>query len=135
MSERADSGIEIRRILLLTKLRESPRGMTMDQIAIVCRKVPGFSFAGTSLWQGAREVLQSLINDKLVAVRTRFSITAKGQEYLSDPLKWKLNVETTEEVERRLFWNSIYDVFDRALARLRAKSPEKKLPSLDREHS
>lgn len=99
--------------------------MTMEQIVMVCRKVPGFNLAGATLWQGAREVLQSLINDKLVAVRTRFSITLKGQEYVADPLKWKLNVETTEEVERRLFWNNIYEIFDRALARLRTKSPEK----------
>ena len=105
----------------------------MDQIVMVCRKVPGFNFGGSTLWQGAREVLQSLINDKLVTVHTRFSINVKGEEYLADPLKWKLNVETTEEAERRLFWNSIYDIFDKALARVRAKSPEK-LAASDRRH-
>lgn len=125
MSGRADSGIEIRRILLLTKLRESPKGLTMDQIVMVCRKVPGFNVEGVTLWQEAREVLQTLINDKLVTVHTRFSITLKGQEYLSDPLKWKLSVETSEDLEKRLFWNSIYEVFDRAFARLRSRSQEK----------
>lgn len=97
----------------------------MDQIVMVCRKVPGFSVPGVTFWQEAREVLQTLINDKLVTVRTRFSITSKGQEYLSDPLKWKLNLETSEEMERRIFWNSIYEVFDKAFARLRARSQEK----------
>lgn len=121
MDGRADAGIEIRRILLLTKLRESVRGMTMDQIVMVCRKVPGWDITGISLWQGAREVLQTLINDQLVEVKTRFLITSKGRGYLDDPLKWKLNMETSEEMEKRLFWNSILEVFDRAFARLRSK--------------
>ena len=123
MDGRADSGIEIRRILLLTKLRESVRGMTMDQIVMVCRKVPGWDITGVSLWQGAREVLQTLINDQLVEVKTRFLITNKGRGYLDDPLKWKLNMETSEEMEKRLIWNSILEVFDKAFARLRSKSP------------
>jgi hypothetical protein len=50
----------------------------------------------------------------------------KGKEYLADPLKWRLNVPTTEETERKLFWNSIYEVFDKALARLLAKSEQKR---------
>ncbi len=124
MDRRADSGIEIRRILLLTKLRESAKGMTMDQIVMVCRKVPGWNITGKHLWDGVREVLQTLINDKLVAVKNRFLITPRGREYLDDPLKWNLNVETNEEVEQRLFWNSVYQVFDRAFARLRLRSKE-----------
>ena len=66
--------------------------------------------------------MQSLINDGLVAVKTKFLITMKGRDYLADPLKWRLNVETTQEVERKLFWNSIYEIFDKALTRLRARS-------------
>ena len=120
----ADSGIEIRRILLLTKLREYVKGMTMDQIVKVCQKVPGWNISGTKLWDGVREVLQTLINDQLVEVKTRFLITSKGQEYLADPLKWKLNIETPGEVERRLFWKDVYEVFNKAYARLRAWSQE-----------
>jgi hypothetical protein len=36
-------------------------------------------------------------------------------------LRWRIIAETTEEVERRLFWDSIYKVFDRAYRRLRSK--------------
>jgi hypothetical protein len=125
MNGRADSGIEIRRILLLTRLRENPKGMTMNQLVKDCGKVDGWNIVGTTLWEGVREVLQSLINEKLVAVKTKFLITVKGKEYLADPLKWRLNVERTEETERNLFWNSIYDVFDRALARLLARSQQR----------
>ena len=124
MLDGADSGIEIRRILLLTKLRESAKGKTMDQIVQVCQKVPGWNISGKRLWDGVREVLQTLINDQLVEVKTRFLITSKGQEYLADPLKWKLNIETPGEVERRLFWKDVYEVFNKAYARLRAWSQE-----------
>ena len=120
----ADSGIEIRRILLLTKLRGSAKGMTMEQIIQVCQKVPGWNISGTKLWDGVRDVLQTLINDQLVDVKTRFLITTKGQEYLADPLRWKLNIETAGEVERRLFWKDIYEVFNKAYARLRVWSQE-----------
>jgi hypothetical protein len=125
MDGRADSGIEIRRILLLTRLRENPKGMTMNQLVRDCGKVEGWSITGTNLWEGVRRVLQSLIDDRLVAVKTRFLITMKGKEYIADPMKWQLNVETTEEVERKLFWITIYDIFDKALARLLAKSQQK----------
>ena len=124
MRDGADSGIEIRRILLLTKLRESAKGMTMEQIVRVCQKVPGWNISGTKLWDGVREVLQTLINDQLVDVKTRFLITTKGQDYLADPLRWKLNIETPGEVERRLFWKDIYEVFNKAYARLRVWSQE-----------
>ncbi len=122
MEGRADSGIEIRRILLLTRLQKSPRGLTMNQLVRDCSKVDGWNILGTGLWEGVRIVLQSLINDGLVAVKTKFLITMKGRDYLADPLKWRLNVETAEEVERKLFWNSIYEIFDKALTRLRARS-------------
>lgn len=126
MEGRAGSSIEIRRILLLTRLRDSNKGMTMSQIVKDCGKVEGWNFVGGSLWEEVRHVLQSLINDRLVAVKTRFLITAKGQEYLADPLKWQLKVETSEDMERKLFWSSIYDVFDKALAKLLLRSQEKK---------
>jgi len=122
MEGRADSGIEIRRILLLTRLQKSPRGLTMNQLVRDCSKVEGWNILGTGLWEGVRIVLQSLINDGLVALKTKFLITMKGRDYLADPLKWRLNVETTQEVERKLFWNSIYEIFDKALTRLRARS-------------
>ena len=124
MRDGADSGIEIRRILLLTKLRESAKGMTMEQIVQVCQKVPGWNISGTKLWDGVREVVQTLINDQLVDVKTRFLITTKGREYLADPLRWKLNIETPGEVERRLFWKDIYEVFNKAYGRLRVWSQE-----------
>ncbi len=122
MEGRADSGIEIRRILLLTRLQKSPRGLTMNQLVRDCSKVDGWNILGTGLLEGVRVVLQSLINDGLVALKTKFLITMKGRDYLADPLKWRLNVETAEEVERKLFWNSIYEIFDKALTRLRARS-------------
>ena len=122
MEGRADSGIEIRRILLLTRLQKSPRGLTMNQLVRDCSKVDGWNILGTGLLEGVRIVLQSLINDGLVALKTKFLITMKGRDYLADPLKWRLNVETAEEVERKLFWNSIYEIFDKALTRLRARS-------------
>ncbi|OLB47559.1 hypothetical protein AUH73_04275 [archaeon 13_1_40CM_4_53_4] len=122
MEGRADSGIEIRRILLLTRLQKTPKGLTMNQLVRDCSRVDGWNILGTGLWEGVRIVLQSLINDGLVAVKTKFLITMKGRDYLADPLKWRLNVETTQEVERKLFWNSIYEIFDKALTRLRARS-------------
>jgi len=125
MDGRADSGIEIRRILLLTRLRETAKGLTMSQLVRDCGKVDGWSIVGASMWEGVRQVLQSLINEGLVAVKSRFLITSKGEDYLADPLKWRLKVETDEEKERQLFWNSIYNVFDRALARLLARSQVK----------
>ena len=96
----------------------------MDQIVQVCRKVPGWNIAGSNVWEGARDVLQTLINDQLVEVKTRFLITTKGREYLADPLKWKLEVETPQEAYRRLFWKEIYEVFNKAYAKLRARSQE-----------
>ena len=122
MEGRADSGIEIRRILLLTRLQKTQKGLTMNQLVRDCSRVDGWNILGTGLWEGVRIVLQSLINDGLVAVKTKFLITMKGRDYLADPLKWRLNVETTQEVERKLFWNSIYEIFDKALTRLRARS-------------
>lgn len=117
---RAGPGIEIRRILLLTRLREKAKGMTMNQLVEDCGRVPGWNTRGDSLWESVRLVLQSLIDDRLVAAKARFGITEKGREYLEDPLKWRIEVETREELEERLFWKSILEVFDRAYSRLRS---------------
>ena len=121
MSERADSGSEIRRILLLTRLRESPQGLTMNQLVKDCSKIDGWSITPKAPWESVRRIIQSLINDQLVTVKNRFLITVKGREYLDDPLKWRLNVETSEEENQTLFWNNIYAIFDKAFARLKSK--------------
>jgi hypothetical protein len=118
---RADSGVEIRRILLLTRLKDAPKGMTMSQIVKDCSKVAGWKAPGESSEEIAREVLQSLIDDKLVALGTRFGATIKGLDYLEDPLKWRIDERTTEELADNIFWKEIYDAFDKAYHRLRSK--------------
>jgi hypothetical protein len=115
----AEPGIEIRRIVLLTRLRDTAKGMTMTQLVRDCSRVAGWSIAGHSLRDGVRFVLQTLIDDKLVAARARFVITSKGQEYLEDPLKWRVEVETREHVEENVFWKNILAVFDKAYSKLR----------------
>ncbi len=121
MDGRAESGLEIRRILLLTRLRTSAKGMTVAQITKDAARVEGWKVSGTPISESVRAVLQSLIDDKLIAVKDRFRISARGREYLEDPLRWRINVGSVEEVERKLFWNNIYAIFDKALARLRSK--------------
>jgi hypothetical protein len=122
MDGRVDSGLEIRRILLLTRLRENAKGMTLSQMTKDVAKVAGWGVSGTPLSDSVRGVLQTLIDEKLIAVKARFVISSKGRQYLEDPLRWRLNVGTADEVERKLFWNSIYAVFDKAFARLRSKA-------------
>lgn len=117
-----ESGVEIRRIILLTRLRESVKGMTMKQLVRDCSRVPGWSVVGQSLWEGIRSILQSLIDDKLVASRTRFVLTDKGRDYLADPLKWRVEVQTKEHLEENMFWKSILAVFDRAYSKLRSST-------------
>jgi hypothetical protein len=121
MEGRADSGIEIRRLLLLTRLRNSPKGATMVKLANDCERVPGWNVPGKTSWDLVRMVLQSLLDDRLVAVKTNFELTAKGREYLEDPSKWQISGRTTEDIEQRLFWESIYEVFDKAYRGLRSK--------------
>jgi hypothetical protein len=121
LDARADSGLEIRRILLLTGLKDAPKGMTMSQIVKDCSKVAGWNAPGKSSEEIAREVLQSLIDDKLVSLGTRFGATLKGLDYLEDPLKWRIDERTTEELADNIFWKEIYDVFDKAFHRLRSK--------------
>ena len=122
MESRVDSGLEIRRILLLTRLRDVSKGMTMAQLVKDCAKVSGWDIPGKTGWEVVQHVLQSLIDDKLVALGTRFVTTVKGREYLEDPLKWRIDERTTEELADNMFWKEIYDVFDKAYHRLRPKS-------------
>jgi len=122
LESRVDSGLEIRRILLLTRLKDVPKGMTMSQLVKDCGKVSGWDVPGKTGWEVVQHVLQSLIDDKLVALGTRFAATVKGREYLEDPLKWRIDERTTEELADNMFWKEIYDVFDKAYHRLRPKS-------------
>ena len=119
---RSEPGIEIRRIILLTRLRDTPNGMTMQKLVKDCSRVPGWSVPGASHWDGTRHVLQTLIDDRLVAAKARFQLTEKGREYLADPLRWRIQVETRdgEEAEGGVLWKGILEVFDRAYARLRS---------------
>jgi hypothetical protein len=118
---RTDSGLEIRRLLLLTRLRNASKGLTMPKLASDCEKVPGWKVPGTSSWDIVRMVLQSLLDDRLVSVKKNFELTTKGREYLQDPSKWQIDGRTTEDIEQRLFWESIYQVFDKAYRGLRSK--------------
>ena len=96
--------------------------MTMPQIVKDCSKVSGWGVPGKPSEDIVKEVLQSLIDDKLVALGTRFGATIKGLEYLEDPLKWRIDERTTEELANNMFWKEIYDVFDRAYHKLRTKT-------------
>jgi hypothetical protein len=117
----ADSGLEIRRVLLLTRLRNASKGLTMLKLVNGCEKVPGWGMPGKTTWEIVRMVLQSLIDDRFVAVKKNFELTAKGRDYLEDPTKWRIEGGTTEDIEQKLFWESIYEVFDKAYRGLRSK--------------
>jgi len=93
----------------------------MVKLANDCERVPGWSVPGKTPWDLVRMVLQSLLDDRLVAVKTNFELTTKGREYLEDPSKWQIDGRTTEDIEQRLFWESIYEVFDKAYRGLRSK--------------
>ncbi len=121
MEGRADSGLEIRRLLLLTRLRNASKGLTMLKLVNDCEKVPGWKVAGKTSWDIVRMVLQSLIDDRLVAVKKNFELTMKGRDYLENPSKWQIDGKTTEDIEQKLFWESIYQVFDKAYRGLRTK--------------
>jgi hypothetical protein len=96
--------------------------MTMPQLEKDCAKVSGWNIPGKTSWEVVKEVLQSLIDEKLVALGTRFVATVKGSEYLEDPLKWRIDERTTEDLAEKMFWNEIYDVFGRAYRRLRSQT-------------
>ena len=121
MEGRADSGLEIRRLLLLTRLRNAPTGLTMPKLVNDCEKVPGWKVPGTVSSEIVRIVLQSLIDDRLVALKKNFELTTKGRDYLEDPTKWQIDGRTTQDIEQKLFWESIYEVFDKAYRGLRSK--------------
>ena len=93
----------------------------MPKLASDCEKVPGWKVPGKSSWDIVRMVVQSLLDDRLVTVKKNFELTTKGREYLEDPLKWQIDGRTTEDIEQRLFWESIYVVFDKAYRGLRSK--------------
>jgi hypothetical protein len=118
---KADSGLEIRRLLLLTRLRNTPNGLTMPKLVNDCEKVPGWNVQGKTSSEIVRMVLQSLLDDRLVSVKKNFELTTKGREYLQDPSKWQIDGRTTEDIEQKLFWDSIYQVFDKAYRGLRSK--------------
>jgi hypothetical protein len=117
----ADSGLEIRRLLLLTRLRNASKGLTMRKLVNDCEKVSGWKMPGKTAWEMVRMVLQSLIDDRLVAVKKNFELTVKGRDYLEDPTKWQMEGRTAEDIEQKLFWESIYQVFDKAYRGLRSK--------------
>jgi hypothetical protein len=121
MEGRADSGIEIRRLLLLTRLKSASKGLTMRKLVTDCERVPGWNVTDKNSWELVRVVLQSLIDDRLVALKTNFELTPKGRDYLEDPSKWQIEGRTPEEIEQKLFWESIYQVFDKAYRGLRSK--------------
>src|SRR3989454_10539318 len=114
MEGRADSGLEIRRLLLLTRLRNAPTGLTMPKLVNDCEKVPGWKVPGTVSWEIVRMVLQSLIDDRLVALKKNFDFTTKGRDCLQDPTKEQIEGRQTQEVEQKLFWGCVYQGFDRA---------------------
>jgi len=93
----------------------------MPKLASDCEKVPGWRIPGKSSWDVVRTVLQSLLDDRLVSVKKNFELTTKGRDYLQDPSKWQIDGRTTEDIEQRLFWESIYQVFDKAYRGLRSK--------------
>ncbi len=104
--------------------------MTMPQLVKDCGKVSGWNIPGKTAWEVVQHVVQSLIDDKLVALGTRFVATMKGHEYLADPLKWRIDERTTEELADNMFWKEIYDVFDKAYRRLKPKSQSLKTGAL-----
>lgn len=122
MTGNVRSSLEIRRILLLTRLRSAPKGMTMQQLVRDCGRVAGWCGAGETAWEVVRMVVQSLIDDGLAAMTSRVVLTAKGRHYVGDPLKWRIDNRTTEEAEKDLFWDTIHAVFDKAARRLRPRA-------------
>jgi len=123
LESRVDSGLEIRRILLLTRLKDVSKGMTLPQLVKDCGKVSGWNIPGKTAWEIVQHVVQTLIDDKLVTLGTKFVVTVRGREYLEDPLKWRIDDRTTEELADNMFWKEIYDVFDKAYRRLKSKIP------------
>lgn len=93
----------------------------MQQLVRECEKVTGWCNAGETVWEVVRLVVQSLIDDGLAEMTSKVVLTAKGRDYVADPLKWRIDDRTTEEVEKVLFWDTILSVFDKAARRLRPR--------------
>ena len=93
----------------------------MQKIVTDCEKVPGWNVPGKTSWELVRMVLQTLIDDRLAVLKKNFELTTKGQDYLEDPSKWQIDSGATKDIEQRLFWESIYEVFDKAYRGLRSK--------------
>src|SRR5437660_11329541 len=104
MEGRADSGLEIRRLLLLTRLRNAPTGLTMPKLDNDCEKVPGWKVPGNVSSEMVRLLLQSLIDNRLIELKKNLELTTKGRDDLEDPTKWQMDVRTTQDIEQKLFW-------------------------------
>ncbi len=124
MTGKIDPSIEIRRIILLSRFGSTGRGRTLGQLVRECEKVAGWRVTGKTGREVVLIVLQNLIDDGLVAVKDRFVLTAKGHDYLQDPLKWRFDEPTTEDTDQpAMFWNAIhsiiYETVDRVVRRIR----------------
>ncbi len=120
-----DASFEIRRILLLTHLSSTVRGRTLEQLVKECEKVVGWCGTGKTIREVVLVVVQSLIDDGLVALTRRFLLTSKGRDYLKDPSKWHIDGPISEDIgERTMFWtaiySSIYETVDRVVRRIRS---------------
>lgn len=93
----------------------------MRKLVTDCERVPGWNVPGKTSWELVRTVLQTLIDDRLAVVKKNFELTMKGRDYLEDPTKWQIDGGTNEEIEQKLFWESVYEVFDKAYRGLRSK--------------
>src|SRR2546428_8659490 len=111
-----DSSIELRRILLLTLLRDAGKGLTMQQLVGECGSVPGWNVTGTTRWDVVRLVLQSLIDEGLVAVEGRVVLTTRGAEEFEKPLKVRSCWGAIKEVEWQVVLGSVYEksVYERS---------------------
>src|SRR2546430_16966819 len=98
MEGRADSGLEIRRLLLLTRLRNAPKGLTMPKLVNDCEKVPGWKVPGNVSSEIVRMVIQSLIDDRLVALKKNFELTTKFRDYWGNPPKRQINGGTHQSM-------------------------------------
>jgi hypothetical protein len=94
----------------------------MVKLANDCENVPAWNVPGKTSWDLVRMALQSLLDDRLVAVKTNFELTTKRTENIWRMLQsGQIDGRTTEDIEQRLFWESIYEVFDKAYRGLRSK--------------
>ncbi len=122
MTGRIDSGLEIRRILLLALLRSALRGRTLGQLVKDCGKIASWPMAGKTGKEVVLLVVQSLIDDGLLALRQRFIVTVKGREYLEDPSKWQIERGNSEYMEdKRMLWKAVYSKVNSAVRQVQSK--------------